>query len=82
MTTVDQKTKDVAVEIGRTMREARQLLGLTQGEVARRSGIPRNNVSRMESGRHVQRLDLLVRYAEALKCCPCLLLTPICKDKT
>ena len=78
MTRMDQATKDVAKQIGATMREARQLTGFTQQDVAERTGILRPNVSRLESGRYVQRLDLIVRYAAALNCCPGLLLGPLC----
>ena len=58
--------KDVAVRIGRRLRELRQEKGLTAYDVARRSGIHRPNISRMESGKHVPTVDTLDRLARAL----------------
>lgn len=58
--------KDVAARIGRRLRELRQEKGLTAYEVARRSGIHRPNISRMESGKHVPTVDTLDRLARAL----------------
>jgi len=52
--------EDAAVRIGRKLRELRQEKRLTTYELARRSGIHRPNISRMESGKHIQRSTLLV----------------------
>jgi DNA-binding XRE family transcriptional regulator len=57
---------DVAVRIGRRLRELREEKGLTAYEIARRSGIHRPNISRMESGKHVPTVDTLDRLARAL----------------
>ncbi|MGH9194774.1 MAG: helix-turn-helix domain-containing protein [Acidimicrobiia bacterium] len=58
--------KDVAVRIGRRLRELREEKGLTAYEIARRSGIHRPNISRMESGKHVPTVETLDRLARAL----------------
>lgn len=59
--------KDVAVRIALRLRELRKEKGLTANEVARRSGIQRPNISRMESGKHVPTVDTLDRLARALE---------------
>ncbi|MGH9198353.1 MAG: helix-turn-helix domain-containing protein [Acidimicrobiia bacterium] len=58
--------EDVAVRIGRRVRVLRQDKGLTTYELARRSGIHRPNISRMESGKHIPTVDTLGRLASAL----------------
>lgn len=58
--------EDVAVRIGRRLRELRQEKRLTTYELARRSGIHRPNISRMESGKHIPTIDTLGRLASAL----------------
>lgn len=58
--------KDIAVRIGGRLRELRQEKGLTAYELARRSGILRPNVSRIESGKHVPTVDTLDRLARGL----------------
>jgi len=58
--------EDAAVRIGRKLRELRQEKRLTTYELARRSGIHRPNISRMESGKHIPTVDTLGRLASAL----------------
>ncbi|HEY3248122.1 MAG TPA: helix-turn-helix transcriptional regulator [bacterium] len=58
--------RDAAVHIGRRIRELRQAKGLTANELARRSGVLRPNVSRLEGGKHVPTIDTLERIARAL----------------
>lgn len=55
-----------ALRIGRRVREFREGKDLTTYEVARRSGIHRPNISRIENGKHVPTLDTLMRLAQAL----------------
>lgn len=43
----------------------RQQAGLTQADVARRSGLPRTAINAYESGSRVPRFDALSRIAEA-----------------
>ncbi|HXK32840.1 MAG TPA: helix-turn-helix transcriptional regulator [Dehalococcoidia bacterium] len=45
---------------------ARQQLGISQSELARRMDVPANVVSRFESARHSPRLDTIIAYADAL----------------
>ena len=53
--------------IGSRLREARKMRGLTVAELARRAGMKRPNLSRLEHGRHRPSLDTLERLAEALE---------------
>jgi transcriptional regulator with XRE-family HTH domain len=59
----------LAKSIGSRVREERTRVGLTQGELAERAGIHRENVNRMERGRHLPDLEVLVRVAAALEVC-------------
>ena len=43
-----------------------KMQGITQAELARRTGIPRSNITRFESGNYNPSLELLVRIAAAL----------------
>ena len=44
----------------------RKIQGMTQAELAKRTGIPRSNITRFESGSYNPSLELLVRIAAAL----------------
>lgn len=44
----------------------RKLKGITQQEVAERTGIKRTNIARIESGRYVPTIEVLVKLANAL----------------
>lgn len=57
-------------DVGARLRELRLAAGLTQAEVARRTGIHRPNVARVETGRHTPSLDTLRRIAEAIGVAP------------
>lgn len=46
--------------------QCRKMQGITQAELARRTGIPRSNITRFESGNYNPSLELLVRIAAAL----------------
>ena len=46
--------------------QCRKLQGMTQAELAKRSGIPRSNITRFESGNYNPSLEQLVRIAAAL----------------
>lgn len=46
--------------------QCRKMQGLTQAELAKKSGIPRSNITRFESGNYNPSLELLVRIAAAL----------------
>lgn len=52
--------------LGRRLRELRLAAGLTQAELARRTGIHRPNIARVEAGRHTPSLETLARLAQAI----------------
>ncbi len=52
--------------LGARLRELRLKAGLTQAELARRTGIHRPNIARVEAGRHTPSLETLARLAEAI----------------
>jgi len=69
--------KNMAVRISRKLRELRQEKGFTAHEVARRSGIQRPNITRIESGKHVPTVDTLFRLAGALGVSPAVLMSDL-----
>lgn len=52
--------------VGRRIAELRKQKGLTQQDIAERTGIQRNHISRIESGKYSVGLDTLQSIAEAL----------------
>jgi len=54
------------VRLGQRIRELRLAAGLTQAELARRTGIHRPNIARVEAGRHTPSLETLARLATAI----------------
>ena len=54
------------VRLGARIRELRLAAGLTQAELARRTGIHRPNIARVEAGRHTPSLETLARLASAI----------------
>jgi DNA-binding XRE family transcriptional regulator len=54
------------IRLGRRLRALRMAAGLTQAELARRTGIHRPNIARVEAGRHTPSLDTLARLASAI----------------
>lgn len=66
---------EYAERIGARVRALREAAGLTQGELARRTGIHRPNIARIESGRHMPSLDTVVRIARALDVQPSAILS-------
>ncbi|HET9163904.1 MAG TPA: helix-turn-helix transcriptional regulator [Solirubrobacterales bacterium] len=57
-------------DFGTRLREARERLGLTQEEVAQRSGVHVTEVSRMESGKRDPKISTLRRLAKAVEVKP------------
>ncbi len=53
-------------KLGARLKSLRQAAGLTQAELARRTGIHRPNIARVEAGRHTPSLDTLTRLAAAI----------------
>lgn len=54
------------VRLGQRLRQLRLQAGLTQAELARRTGIHRPNIARVEAGRHTPSLETLARLAAAI----------------
>lgn len=54
------------VQLGARLRKLRLEAGLTQAELARRTGIHRPNIARVEAGRHTPSLETLTRLATAI----------------
>jgi HTH-type transcriptional regulator / antitoxin HipB len=52
--------------LGYLLKDARKSRGLTQGEAARAVGLDQTAISRIETGRHVLRLDTLFKLLAAL----------------
>jgi transcriptional regulator with XRE-family HTH domain len=65
------RTDDLRVgDLGTNLRDARTKLGLTQEEVANRSGVHATEVSRLESGKRDPQVSTLLRLAKALEVPP------------
>jgi DNA-binding XRE family transcriptional regulator len=61
--------EDIAIngeKLGARLRQLRLEAGLTQAELARRTGIHRPNIARVEAGRHTPSLETLARIANAI----------------
>jgi transcriptional regulator with XRE-family HTH domain len=56
--------------LGTNLREARERLGLTQEQVAERSGVHATEVSRIEAGKRDPRVSTLERLANAVEVKP------------
>lgn len=63
-----QKRRDPAVagRFGENLRRVRRREDLTQEEVARRAGLHRTEIGRLENGERVPRIDTLVRLADSM----------------
>lgn len=53
-------------DIGSRLRDARKSVGMTQEQLAGRSGIPQETLSRIETGRRNPRIETLRKFAEGL----------------
>ena len=53
--------------LGTNLREARERLGLTQEQVAERSGVHATEVSRIEGGKRDPQVSTVIRLAKALE---------------
>jgi len=52
--------------LGERVRRLRRAAGITQAELARRTGIHRPNIARVEAGRHMPSLGTLAKIADAI----------------
>ena len=72
MTRTVGTTTDTTTMLGRLLREAREAVGLSQADLARRSGISQGRVSGFESGyeRDIPRETTILALATAIGCDP------------
>jgi transcriptional regulator with XRE-family HTH domain len=56
--------------LGQNLREARDKLGLTQEQVAERSGVQAGEVSRIEAGKRDPQISTVLKLAKALEVAP------------
>jgi DNA-binding XRE family transcriptional regulator len=68
--TVGIRRNDGASETGRKVRQLRVAAGLTQTALAKRSGMDRTHLSRLESGRLIPTVPTLKRLAKTLQVTP------------
>lgn len=65
--------QEIARRFARRFRALRLAAGVSQAEVARRCGMSRPNIARLEAvrdGAHVPRIDTVLRYAAAIGATP------------
>jgi transcriptional regulator with XRE-family HTH domain len=66
-----RRTEDCRMgDLGTNLREARERLGLTQEQVAQRSGVHATEVSRIEAGKRDPQVSTVRRLAEAVNVKP------------
>ncbi len=53
---------------GERLRELRKKRGMTQVELADKSGVPQNHISTIERGAKLPTIGTLIRFAAALEC--------------
>jgi transcriptional regulator with XRE-family HTH domain len=58
--------EEMFAELGRTLRSLREMKGISQGELARRAGMGKSQVSKYESGKELPKLESLERLLRAL----------------
>ena len=66
----DSQLDEFKVRIGKTLRLARQESGMTQEELARKSGLPQSHISRIERGEHSPSYKTVKAIADALSTTP------------
>lgn len=57
-------------DLGTNLRDARKCLGLTQEQVAERSGVHATEVSRIEAGKRDPQVSTLLKLAKAVEVSP------------
>ena len=63
---IESQQKDTRKSVIDQYISYRKKLGMTQAELARRSGVPRTNITRFEGGSYNPSLEMMVRIAAAL----------------
>jgi transcriptional regulator with XRE-family HTH domain len=69
-------TKRIAVSVGESVRIVRELQGLSQTQLSKRTGIPQATISAIENGRVSLRVERAKVLAKGLKCHPAVLVFP------
>jgi transcriptional regulator with XRE-family HTH domain len=73
----DPFTRQVVVRVAGRIRRRRRAIDLSQESLAELAGIHRTQISLIETGKRLPRLDTLIRLATALDVSPCQLLAGI-----
>ena len=60
------KNQEERRRIGERLAEVRKELGITQQELAMKSGIQQGNIARIEGGRYISTFDTLTALASAM----------------
>jgi transcriptional regulator with XRE-family HTH domain len=68
MGTNEEKYKTARLMLCRYLHQLAKDKGITQDDIAEKTGFTRNNVSRMLSGKYAPSLDNFIRLAEAVDC--------------
>jgi len=72
--------KRIAVSVGESVRIVRELQGLSQNQLAQRTGIPQATLSAIENDRVRLGVERAKVLAKALKCHPAVLVFPGSED--
>ena len=72
--------KRITVSVGESVRIIRELQGLSQNQLAQRTGIPQATLSAIENGRVRLGVERAKVLAKALKCHPAVLVFPGWED--
>lgn len=72
--------KRIAVSVGESVRIVRELQGLSQNQLAQRTGIPQTTLSAIENDRVRLGVERAKVLAKALKCHPAVLVFPGWED--
>lgn len=67
MARTKQKNHALAEKIGKIIRTQRELIGLTQAQLAEEVGLEDETISRMENGHRLPTIEKLIELAEVLK---------------
>ena len=73
--------KRIAVSVGESVRIVRELQGLSQNQLAERTGIPQATLSAIENDRVRLGVERAKVLAKALKCHPAVLVFPGWEDR-
>jgi len=71
----EPQAEKFSLHLGRNLVESRKRVGLSQQGVADRAGLHRTEVSLIERGKRLARLDTIVKLAGAVEVEPCALLS-------